>query len=144
MHLPDLKGQTILVAVSGGLDSCTITHWLTAHGVDVVAYTAKGETRPREVVFFQMATLGADVGGCDEVTSLAGLREVMGIPKPKVLNEALQASRLRALVSDGMSVKAAAAEVGVSRATAFRRLKNRCIDYITLFETAAPAGGDAS
>ena len=40
MHLPDLKGQTILVAVSGGLDSCTITHWLTAHGVDVVAYTA--------------------------------------------------------------------------------------------------------
>jgi len=40
MHLPDLKGQTILMAVSGGLDSCTITHWLTAHGVDVVAYTA--------------------------------------------------------------------------------------------------------
>jgi argininosuccinate synthase len=40
MHLADLKGQTILMAVSGGLDSCTITHWLTAHGVDVVAYTA--------------------------------------------------------------------------------------------------------
>ncbi len=40
MYLPDLKGQTILMAVSGGLDSCTITHWLTAHGVDVVAYTA--------------------------------------------------------------------------------------------------------
>ena len=25
MHLPDLKGQTILMAVSGGLDSCTIS-----------------------------------------------------------------------------------------------------------------------
>ena len=40
MHLEDLKGQTLLMAVSGGLDSCTITHWLAAHGVDVVAYTA--------------------------------------------------------------------------------------------------------
>lgn len=40
MHLSDLEGQTILMAVSGGLDSCTITHWLTEHGVDVVAYTA--------------------------------------------------------------------------------------------------------
>lgn len=40
MHLADLKGQTVLMAVSGGLDSCTITHWLTEHGVDVVAYTA--------------------------------------------------------------------------------------------------------
>jgi argininosuccinate synthase len=39
MLLSDLEGQTVLMAVSGGLDSCTITHWLTAHGVDVVAYT---------------------------------------------------------------------------------------------------------
>ena len=28
------------MAASGGLDSCTITHWLTRHGVEVVAYTA--------------------------------------------------------------------------------------------------------
>jgi argininosuccinate synthase len=40
MKLQDLKGQTILMAVSGGLDSCTITHWLAKHDVDVVAYTA--------------------------------------------------------------------------------------------------------
>jgi len=40
MQLSELKGQTVLMAVSGGLDSCTITHWLTAQGVDVVAYTA--------------------------------------------------------------------------------------------------------
>src|ERR1700684_299373 len=35
-----LKGQTIAFAASGGLDSCTITHWLTENGVKVVAFTA--------------------------------------------------------------------------------------------------------
>ena len=28
-----------MMAVSGGLDSCTITHWLKEKGVEVVAYT---------------------------------------------------------------------------------------------------------
>ncbi|MEE2873099.1 MAG: argininosuccinate synthase [Candidatus Latescibacterota bacterium] len=40
MELADLKGQKIMLAVSGGLDSCTITHWLVEQGVEVVAYTA--------------------------------------------------------------------------------------------------------
>ena len=40
MELADLKGQNIMLAVSGGLDSCTITHWLVEQGVEVVAYTA--------------------------------------------------------------------------------------------------------
>jgi argininosuccinate synthase len=40
MNLHDLKGQTIAFAASGGLDSCTITHWLTENGVKVVAFTA--------------------------------------------------------------------------------------------------------
>ena len=40
MKVEDLKGQQVLMAVSGGLDSCTITHWLVAQGVGVVAYTA--------------------------------------------------------------------------------------------------------
>lgn len=40
MNLEQLKGKTVMVAVSGGLDSCTITHWLTRNGVDVIAYTA--------------------------------------------------------------------------------------------------------
>lgn len=39
MHISDLKGKTLMMAVSGGLDSCTITHWLTQQGVDVVAYS---------------------------------------------------------------------------------------------------------
>jgi argininosuccinate synthase len=36
----DLKGQTIAFAASGGLDSCTVTKWLTEHGVKVVCFTA--------------------------------------------------------------------------------------------------------
>ncbi|MFY9287335.1 MAG: argininosuccinate synthase [Alphaproteobacteria bacterium] len=40
MNVKDLKGKTIAFAASGGLDSCTITHWLTEHGVKVVAFTA--------------------------------------------------------------------------------------------------------
>jgi len=40
MELSDLQGRTVMMAVSGGLDSCTITHWLSQNGVDVIAYTA--------------------------------------------------------------------------------------------------------
>jgi argininosuccinate synthase len=36
----DLKGQTVAFAASGGLDSCTVTKWLTENGVRVVAVTA--------------------------------------------------------------------------------------------------------
>ncbi len=40
MNVTDLKGQTIAFAASGGLDSCTIVHWLTHQGVKVVSFTA--------------------------------------------------------------------------------------------------------
>ena len=40
MNVTDLKGQTIAFAASGGLDSCTITHWLVQQGVKVVCFTA--------------------------------------------------------------------------------------------------------
>lgn len=40
MNVHDLKGKTIGFAASGGLDSCTITRWLTDHGVRVVCFTA--------------------------------------------------------------------------------------------------------
>ena len=40
MNVKDLKGKTIAFAASGGLDSCTITHWLTSEGVKVVCFTA--------------------------------------------------------------------------------------------------------
>lgn len=39
MNASDLKGKTIAFAGSGGLDSCTITRWLTDLGVKVVSVT---------------------------------------------------------------------------------------------------------
>ncbi len=36
----ELKGQTVAFAASGGLDSCTVTKWLTEQGVRVVCFTA--------------------------------------------------------------------------------------------------------
>jgi argininosuccinate synthase len=38
--LDTLKGKTVAFAASGGLDSCTITRWLTENGVRVVCFTA--------------------------------------------------------------------------------------------------------
>ncbi|MFC0082805.1 argininosuccinate synthase [Aciditerrimonas ferrireducens] len=40
MDVRDLQGRTVAFLASGGLDSCTITHWLASHGVRVVCYTA--------------------------------------------------------------------------------------------------------
>src|SRR3989338_6437010 len=39
MKVTDLKGKTIAAAVSGGLDSCTITRWLADQGVNVICFT---------------------------------------------------------------------------------------------------------
>jgi argininosuccinate synthase len=40
MKAQDLKGKTVAFAGSGGLDSCTITRWLTDQGVNVICFTA--------------------------------------------------------------------------------------------------------
>ena len=40
MTVDQLKGKTVGAAVSGGLDSCTITRWLVDNGVNVVCFTA--------------------------------------------------------------------------------------------------------
>ncbi|MBE9177098.1 argininosuccinate synthase [Oculatella sp. LEGE 06141] len=40
MKAQDLKGKTVAFAGSGGLDSCTITRWLTDKGIQVVCFTA--------------------------------------------------------------------------------------------------------
>lgn len=40
MNVAELKGKTIAFAASGGLDSCTITRWLSDNGVKVVCMTA--------------------------------------------------------------------------------------------------------
>jgi argininosuccinate synthase len=40
MNAQELIGKTVAFAGSGGLDSCTITRWLTNQGVNVVCFTA--------------------------------------------------------------------------------------------------------
>lgn len=39
LSAPSLRGKTVVIAASGGLDSCTITRWLTDQGVRVVCCT---------------------------------------------------------------------------------------------------------
>ena len=40
MTVSDLRGKTVALASSGGLDSCTVTKWLVDRGVEVVSLTA--------------------------------------------------------------------------------------------------------
>ncbi len=50
VNIETLKGKTIGAAVSGGLDSCTITKWLVDNGVTVVCFTAElGQPDERNV-----------------------------------------------------------------------------------------------
>lgn len=39
MNVQDLTGKTVAFLASGGLDSITVTHWLTSRGVDVITFT---------------------------------------------------------------------------------------------------------
>ncbi len=39
MNVADMRGKTVMMAGSGGLDSCTIIHWLVANGIEVITYT---------------------------------------------------------------------------------------------------------
>lgn len=40
MNARDLQGETVAFCASGGLDSCTVTHWLSEQGIGVVTFTA--------------------------------------------------------------------------------------------------------
>lgn len=76
MNVHDLKGERIAFAASGGLDSCTIVHWLSANGVKVVCMTAD-LGQPDEASFDEietrMRTSGAD--------------EFVGMPLQEILSE---------------------------------------------------------
>lgn len=76
MNVNDLKGKTIAFAASGGLDSCTITHWLTEQGVKVVACTAD-LAQPDETDFSAIETR---MRACGAV-------EFVGIPLQKQMAE---------------------------------------------------------
>src|SRR5262245_44487834 len=62
----DLKGQTVAFAASGGLDSCTITKWLTENGVKVVCFTAD-IAQPDETNFGEIETRMRACGAADYV-----------------------------------------------------------------------------
>ncbi len=62
----DLKGQTVAFAASGGLDSCTVTKWLTEHDVKVVALTAD-IAQPDEANFDEIGTRMRQCGASDYI-----------------------------------------------------------------------------
>ena len=65
MNWRELKesGHTVLAgAVSGGLDSCTVTHWLTAKGFDIRCYTvdlAQPDEESLDAIAQRMEACGA-------------------------------------------------------------------------------------
>src|SRR5262245_18103534 len=75
MTVHDLKGKTVAFAASGGLDSCTITKWLTESGVTVVCFTADmaqpDETDIAEIGKRMRACGAADYIPLDLKTSIA-------------------------------------------------------------------------
>jgi argininosuccinate synthase len=66
MKLADLKGKTVAFAASGGLDSCTVTKWLTENGVKVVCLTAD-MAQPDETNFGEIETRMRACGAADFV-----------------------------------------------------------------------------
>jgi argininosuccinate synthase len=62
----DLKGQTVAFAASGGLDSCTVTKWLTENGVKVVCLTAD-IAQPDEANFDEVGTRMKQCGASDYI-----------------------------------------------------------------------------
>lgn len=83
---------------------------------------ARFATRPREVLFFQMADLEPLVGPHDVISSLAELRARYELPDPSGVDRSRLAIELRAAVASGATVEQAAAAAGVSARTAYRRL----------------------
>jgi argininosuccinate synthase len=75
--LADLEGQTIAFAASGGLDSCTITKWLTENGVKVVCFTAD-IAQPDET----------DFGAIEKRMRASGAADYIAIPLHDMIAEA--------------------------------------------------------
>ncbi|MFO0852490.1 MAG: argininosuccinate synthase [Gemmataceae bacterium] len=73
----DLKGKTVAFAASGGLDSCTVTKWLTEHGVNVVAVTAD-MAQPDETNFAEV----------EQRMRASGASEFVAVPLHDMIAEA--------------------------------------------------------
>src|SRR5262245_22720667 len=66
MTVHDLKGKTVAFAASGGLDSCTITKWLTENDVAVVCFTAD-MAQPDETDFAEIGKRMRACGAADYI-----------------------------------------------------------------------------
>lgn len=98
-------------------------HHLEVDPVIQAAGRVRFATKPREVLFFAMHDLHGDIADYTEVLSLVALREAMGIADPSDIDAAVEASRLVEIVKNGATFADAALSLGISRRTAFRRLK---------------------
>lgn len=84
MTVRDLAGKTVAFAASGGLDSCTITRWLTDNGVTVRCFTAdmaQPDEPDVEAVRSRMMASGAvdfEVLDLREAIAEAGLKVIQG------------------------------------------------------------------
>ena len=87
MTVDQLKGKTVGAAVSGGLDSCTITRWLVDNGVNVVCFTAdlgQPDEENMDEICERMLACGAQevviVDAKDEL-AMAGIRVIQSQAK---------------------------------------------------------------
>lgn len=77
MNVDDLRGATVAFCASGGLDSCTVTHWLASHGVTVVSFTADLGQRDE-----------ADLGAVAARMRACGAAEAVVVPLRREMAEA--------------------------------------------------------
>ena len=87
MTVDQLKGKTVGAAVSGGLDSCTITRWLVDNGVNVVCFAAdlgQPDERNMDEIYERMLACGAQesviVDAKDEL-AMAGVKVIQSQAK---------------------------------------------------------------
>jgi argininosuccinate synthase len=82
MNADQLKGKTIGAAVSGGLDSCTVTRWLADNGVNVVCFTAdlgQPDEKNVEEIRERMLASGAQeavIVDAKDALAMAGLKVI--------------------------------------------------------------------
>ncbi len=73
----DLKGKTVAAAVSGGLDSCTLTRWLTDNSVTVICFVV--DLAQPDEVNFDNAKKRLLIAGAKEVVVVDGKNDLAHI-----------------------------------------------------------------
>lgn len=83
--------------------------------------------KPREVWFFAMHDVARAAGmPVRDLSTLADAYQAVGLVRPRVAARAARVAELRALMDDGLSLRKAAAALGIPRQTASRWLAAAC------------------